>query len=72
MATLEGRSAAMSAKASETSRDFSLGVENQDEIQYAVNEIYESFIVLDDDLKPSLDRAVQKVNEILAGNVDGS
>lgn len=72
MATLEGRSAAMSAKASETSRDFSLGVENQDEIQYAVNEIYESFIVLDDDLKPSLDRAEQKVNEILAGNVDGS
>lgn len=65
MDTLEGQANAMSAKASQTSKDFSLGVANQGNIQSTVNKAYEAAIVNGDDVQKSLDQAEQDVNKLL-------
>lgn len=63
--TLEGQASAMSAKASQTSQDFSLGVANQSKIQDAVNKAYQAAIINGDDIKASLTQAETDVNNIL-------
>lgn len=64
--TLEGQASAMSAKASLTSKDFSLGIGDQSNIQTAVNKAYESAITNGDDIQAALDQAEADVNAILA------
>lgn len=64
--TLEGQASAMSAKASLTSQDFSLGVANQNSIQEAIDKAYEAVIINGEDTQASLDQAEQDVNKILA------
>lgn len=64
--TLEGQASAMSAKASLTSQDFSLGVANQGTIQAAINKAYEAAIVNGDDIEGALRQAEEDVNIILA------
>ena len=66
--TLEGQASAMSAKASLTSKDFSLGIADQSNIQTAVDKAYESCITNGDDVQAALDQAEADVNAILAGN----
>ena len=66
--TLEGQASAMSAQASETSADFSLGVGNQNNIQTAVNKAYEAVIINGDEIQPALDQAEADVNALLAEN----
>lgn len=63
--TLEGQASAMSAQASLTSKDFSLGVEGQGDIQTAVNKAYEASIINGDDIQASLDQAEADVNKLL-------
>ena len=58
----------MSAQASETSADFSLGVGNQNNIQTAVNKAYEAVIINGDEIQPALDQAEADVNALLAEN----
>lgn len=64
--TLEGQASAMSAKASQTSEDFSLGIGDQSNIQDAVDKAYEASIINGDDIQASLDQAETDVNDILA------
>lgn len=64
--TLEGQASAMSAKASLTSKDFSLGIGDQSNIQTAVDKAYESAITNGDDVQAALDQAEEDVNAILA------
>ena len=66
--TLEGQASAMSAKASLTSKDFSLGIADQSNIQTAVDKAYEACITNGDDVQAALDQAEADVNAILAGN----
>jgi len=66
--TLEGQASAMSAKASLTSQDFSLGVANQGTIQAAINKAYEASIINGDDIAAALKQAEEDVNKILAEN----
>ena len=66
--TLEGQASAMSAKASLTSQDFSLGVANQGTIQAAINKVYEASIINGDDIDGALKQAEEDVNKILAEN----
>ncbi len=66
--SLEGQASAMSAKASLTSKDFSLGVADQTSIQTAVDKAYEAAIINGDDIQASLDQAEADVNAILAEN----
>lgn len=68
METLEGQASAMSAKASLTSGDFSLGVGNQSNIQDAINKAYEASIINGDDIQAALDQAEIDVNNLLAEN----
>lgn len=68
MDTLEGQASAMSAQASQTSKDFSLGVANQGNIQTAVDKAYEAVIINGDDVQASLDQAEEDVNKLLAEN----
>ena len=63
--TLEGQASAMSAKASQTSKDFSLGVANQSNIQDAVNKVYQACIINGDDIQKSLDQGEADVNKLL-------
>ena len=63
--TLEGQASAMSAEASQTSKDFSLGVANQSNIQDAVNKVYQACIVNGDDIQKSLDQGEADVNKLL-------
>lgn len=63
--TLEGQASAMSSKASEKSRDFSLGVANQDNIQTAINKAYEAVIINGEDTQKALDQAEADVNKLL-------
>ena len=65
-ATLEGQASAMSAKASLTSKDFSLGIGDQSNIQTAVDKAYEAAITNGDDVQTALDQAEADVNGILA------
>ena len=64
--TLEGQASAMSAQASQTSQDFSLGVANQDNIQTAIDKAYEAVIINGDDAQAALDQAEEDVNKLLA------
>lgn len=64
--TLEGQASAMSAKASKTSKDFSLGIADQTNIQTAVDKAYEAAITNGEDIKASLAQAEADVNAILA------
>lgn len=64
--TLEGQASAMSAKASLTSKDFSLGIGDQSNIQTAVDKAYEAAITNGDDVQTALDQAEADVNAILA------
>lgn len=64
--TLEGQASAMSAKASLTSKDFSLGIADQSNISSAVDKAYESCITNGDDVQAALDQAEADVNAILA------
>lgn len=66
MDSLSGQASAMSAKASLSSRDFSLGVADQDTIQDTVNHVYEAVIINGEDIQESLDAAERSVNEILS------
>ncbi len=66
--SLEGQASAMSAKASLTSKDFSLGVADQTSIQTAVDKAYEAAIINGDDIQASLDQAEADVNAILSEN----
>ena len=66
--TLEGQASAMSAKASLTSQDFSLGIANQGTIQTAINKAYEASIINGDDIAGALKQAEEDVNKILAEN----
>lgn len=68
MDTLEGQASAMSAQASQTSKDFSLGVANQGNIQTAVDKAYEAVIINGDDIQTSLNQAEEDVNKLLAEN----
>lgn len=63
--TLEGQASAMSAQASQTSQDFSLGVANQNNIQQAIDKAYEAVIINGEDTQASLDQAESDVNSLL-------
>lgn len=63
--TLEGQASAMSAQASLTSQDFSLGVADQGNIQTAVDKAYEAVIINGEDIQASLDQAEADVNGLL-------
>ena len=63
--TLEGQASAMSAAASLTSKDFSLGVANQSNIEDAVNKVYQACIVNGDDIQKSLDQGESDVNGLI-------
>lgn len=65
METLEGQASAMSAQTSLTSKDFSLGVANQSNIQDAVDKVYEACIINGDDIQASLDQGEADVNKLL-------
>ena len=64
--TLEGEASAMSAKASLTSQDFSLGIASQDAIATAINKAYEASIINGEDIRASLKQAEEDVNKILS------
>lgn len=66
--TTEGKASAMCAEASQTSADFSLGVEGQSTIADEVNKAYEAAIVNGDDVKAALAQAQDAVNALLAKN----
>lgn len=51
-----------------TSKDFSLGIADQSNIQTAVDKAYESCITNGDDVQAALDQAEADVNAILAEN----
>lgn len=63
--TLEGQARAMSAQLSDTSKDYSLGVEGQSDIQANVNKAYEAAIIGGNDIQGALDNAEQLVNSEL-------
>lgn len=63
--TLEGIARKMSVDVSKTSKDYSLGVEGQSEIQTAVDKIYEAVIVNGADIQQTLDAQEKAVNLIL-------
>ena len=63
--TLEGQARIISAKVSKTSKDYSLGVEGQSDIQDAVNKVYEATITSGQDTSAALKNAETKVNQLL-------
>ncbi len=63
--TLEGQARAMSVEVSVTSKDYSLGVEGQGEIQAEVNKVYEAVITSGKDIQAALDKEEAAVNGIL-------
>ncbi|MDO4284577.1 MAG: sugar ABC transporter substrate-binding protein [Eubacteriales bacterium] len=63
--TLEGQARAMSASLSDSSKDYSLGVEGQSEIQEDVNKAYQETIINGGDAKQALDAAAEEVNSDL-------
>lgn len=64
----EGLASAMSAKASKNSEDFSLKIANQNNIQIAINKIYQAVIINGEDIKESLKIGEEDVNKILSKN----
>lgn len=63
--TLEGIARKMSVDVSKTSKDFSLGVEGQGDIQDAVNKVYQAVITSNSDIQSALDQQEKAVNSIL-------
>ncbi|WFR55106.1 sugar ABC transporter substrate-binding protein [Anaerocolumna sp. AGMB13025] len=63
--SLEGQARAMSAQVSVTSKDYSLGVEGQGDIQAEVNKVYEAAITSNKDIQAALDKEEAAVNNIL-------
>lgn len=63
--TLEGQARAMSVSLSETSKDYSLGVEGQSNIQDDLKKAYEAAIKSGGDVKEALTMAEQLVNDEL-------
>lgn len=63
--TLEGQASQKSAEAAETSKDFSLGVAEQDDIQDIIHNVYEAVIVNGDSPESALEDAEGEVNELL-------
>jgi putative chitobiose transport system substrate-binding protein len=63
--SLEGQARAMSAQVSVTSKDYSLGVEGQGDIQSEVNKVYEAAITSNKDIQAALDKEESAVNKIL-------
>jgi len=63
--TIDGQARAMSVSVSTTSEDYSLGVENQNDIQTAVNKAFEAAITSGKDTKESLKNAEDAVNQVL-------
>lgn len=63
--TLEGIARKMSVDVSKSSKDFSLGVEGQGNIQDAVNKVYEAVITSNGDIQKALDTQEKAVNSLL-------
>lgn len=63
--TLEGKARAMSAELSDTSKDYSLGIEGQSDIQDDVNKVYEAAIISGIDIQQALDNSTKLVNSEL-------
>lgn len=63
--TLEGQANAMSAKASKTSKDFALGITQEDNVQNAINKAYEASIINGDDITKALDQAAKDVEKLI-------
>ena len=63
--SLEGQARNISAQVSETSEDYSLGVDGQNDIQDAINKAYEASIINGQDISTSLKNAETKVNSLL-------
>ena len=53
----------MSAKASLTSQDFSLGIASQDAIATAINKAYEASIINGEDIRASLKQAEERCKQ---------
>jgi putative chitobiose transport system substrate-binding protein len=64
--SLEGQARIMSVQVSKTSKDYSLGTEGQNDIQDAVNKIYQAAIINGEDIQKSLDKQEKAVNSILS------
>lgn len=64
--TLEGIARKMSVDISKTSKDYSLGIEGQSDVQDAINDIYEAVITNGGDIQKTLDVQVETVNRILS------
>jgi putative chitobiose transport system substrate-binding protein len=63
--TLEGIARKMSVDISKTSKDYSLGIEGQGEVQSTVNKVYEAVIINGDDIQKTLDAQEKAVNSVL-------
>ncbi len=63
--SLEGQARAMSTQVSVTSKDYSLGVEGQSDIQAEVNKVYEAVITSGKDIQAALEKEETAVNDIL-------
>ncbi len=70
--SLEGQASAMSAEAANSSKDFALGVAEQDDIQDALHNAYQAVIVNGDDTEDALSDCEKVVNDLLEGNVSTS
>jgi len=64
--TLEGVARAMVAKVGAMSEDFAIGVEQEDNIQIAINKIYEGCITGDKDIAKAISEAEETVNKSLS------
>ncbi|MEE0955126.1 MAG: sugar ABC transporter substrate-binding protein [Eubacterium sp.] len=63
--TPEGQASRMSAEAAQSSKDFSLGVADQDSIQETIDLVFDAVVLEHEDPEKALDEAVEDVNEIL-------
>lgn len=63
--TLEGIARKMSVDISKTSKDYSLGIDSQGEVQTAVNKAYEAVIINGADIQKTLDAQEKAVNNAL-------
>ncbi|SHO43044.1 ABC transporter substrate-binding protein [Anaerocolumna xylanovorans] len=64
-ATLEGIARKMSVDISKTSKDYSLGIEDQGDVQSGVNKVYEAVIINGADIQKTLDAQEKAVNSVL-------
>lgn len=63
--TLEGQARIMSVKVSASSKDYSLGVEGQNDIQTEVNKVYEGTITSNNDIQTVLNNEEKSVNSLI-------